>query len=131
MSSETSGGLIPHSSGESADVLGMKVIFRVTKEMTGGAYSLTNVAQPGDAGVPMHTHRNDHETMIVQRGCIVCRVGDVSRPTPTMSACSVRSLVFPRRSLRHNALWRLTAWISPCRPSSSRTALEPRVRPQR
>jgi uncharacterized cupin superfamily protein len=45
--------------------------------MTGGACSLlTNIAQPGDAGVPMHRHRDDHETMIVQRGRIVCRVGD-------------------------------------------------------
>jgi hypothetical protein len=33
----------------------MKVVFTVTKGMTGGAYSLlTNIAQPGDAGVPMH-----------------------------------------------------------------------------
>jgi quercetin dioxygenase-like cupin family protein len=77
MSSQTSGAVIPHDSGESVDVLGLKMIFRVTKEMTGGAYSLlTNIAQPGDAGVPMHTHRDDHETMIVQRGRIVCRVGD-------------------------------------------------------
>ena len=38
MSSQTSGALIPHDSGESADVLGLKMIFRVTKEMTGGAY---------------------------------------------------------------------------------------------
>jgi quercetin dioxygenase-like cupin family protein len=51
------------------------VIFQVTKEMSGGAFSLfTNVALP-DVGVPMHTHRKDHETVIVQRGRIVCRVG--------------------------------------------------------
>ena len=76
MSNETRTGLIRRGSGESADVLGIKVIFVVTKEMSGGAFSLfTNIA-PRGARVPMHTHRHDHETMVVQRGRIVCHVED-------------------------------------------------------
>ena len=74
MSTETRTGLIRRGSGESADVLGIRVIFLVTKEMSGGAFSLfRNIARRG-ARVPLHTHRHDHETMVVQRGRIVCRV---------------------------------------------------------
>jgi quercetin dioxygenase-like cupin family protein len=72
----TNGTLIPRGGGESADVLGITVRFLVTKEMSGGAFSLfANVAPPGMA-IPMHTHHHDHETMIVLRGRIVCRVGE-------------------------------------------------------
>ena len=77
MTGNASSVLIPRGSGESVEVLGgIDVIFKVTKAMSGGAYSLfTNIARP-PTGVPMHTHRRDHETMFVQRGRIVCRVGD-------------------------------------------------------
>jgi quercetin dioxygenase-like cupin family protein len=77
MSRETSSVLIPRGSGESVEAPGgIEVIFKVTKEMSGGAFSLvTNIAPPR-AAVPMHTHHKDHETVIVQRGRIVCRVGE-------------------------------------------------------
>jgi quercetin dioxygenase-like cupin family protein len=72
----TGGTLIPRDGGETADVLGITVRFLVTKEMSGGVFSLfVNIAPPGMA-IPMHVHRDDHETMVVQRGRIVCRVGE-------------------------------------------------------
>jgi quercetin dioxygenase-like cupin family protein len=68
--------LVPNGAGESAHIPGIKVVFKVTKHVSGGAYSMcTNRAEPG-AGVPMHTHRTDDETIVVLRGRIVCRVGD-------------------------------------------------------
>jgi quercetin dioxygenase-like cupin family protein len=78
MASQTSSSsaLVPHGAGETIAIPGIQIISKVTKEMSGGAYSVfVNLAEPG-AGVPMHTHLHDEETMIVLRGRIVCRLAD-------------------------------------------------------
>ena len=68
MASQTSSALVPHGAGEMTGLPGVQIISKVTKEMSGGAYSIfVNLAQAGP-GVPMHTHLHDEETMIVLRG---------------------------------------------------------------
>jgi quercetin dioxygenase-like cupin family protein len=62
--------------GEPIPYMGMQAIFRVSKEMSGGTHqAFENVTPPG-TGVPMHTHRTDDETLFVEQGRIVCRVGE-------------------------------------------------------
>jgi quercetin dioxygenase-like cupin family protein len=76
MASQTSSALVAHDAGETIAIPGIQIISKVTKEMSGGAYSLfVNLAEPGSA-VPMHTHLHDEETMVVLRGRIVCRLGE-------------------------------------------------------
>jgi hypothetical protein len=87
----TDGTLIPRGGGESADVLGITVRFLVTKEMSGGAFSLfTNVAAPGMA-IPMHTHRRDHET----RSSSGAALSAVSARTPLTWGRVTRSICVP------------------------------------
>ena len=76
MASQTSSALVPHGAGEMTEIPGIRIISKVSKEMSGGAYSIfVNLAEEGP-GVPMHTHHHDEETMIVLRGRIVCRLGE-------------------------------------------------------
>jgi quercetin dioxygenase-like cupin family protein len=76
MASQTSSALVPHGAGEMTEIPGLRIISKVSKEMSGGAYSIfVNLAEHGP-GVPMHTHLHDEETMIVLRGRIVCRLGE-------------------------------------------------------
>jgi quercetin dioxygenase-like cupin family protein len=76
MASQTSSALVPHGAGAVTDIPGIRIISKVSKEMSGGAYSIfVNLAEQGP-GVPMHTHLHDEETMIVLRGHIVCRLGE-------------------------------------------------------
>ena len=55
--------------------MGMQAVFRVTKEMSGGTYqAFENITPPGP-GVPLHTHHVDEETLFIEEGRIVCRLG--------------------------------------------------------
>jgi quercetin dioxygenase-like cupin family protein len=56
--------------------MGMQAIFRVSKEMSGGTHQVFENVTPPGTGVPMHTHHTDDETVFVEQGRIVCRVGD-------------------------------------------------------
>jgi quercetin dioxygenase-like cupin family protein len=61
---------------EPIDYLGMQVLMRVTKEMSGGTFQAFEHITPPGTGVPLHTHPLDEEHLFVERGRLRCRVGE-------------------------------------------------------
>jgi quercetin dioxygenase-like cupin family protein len=68
--------LVPRHGGDRVNLTGIDIVSKVTKQMSGGAYSLFEQIAPPGTAIPMHTHRTDEETMVVLEGHILCRLGD-------------------------------------------------------
>jgi hypothetical protein len=49
--------------GERISFMGMDLVWKITKEMSRGAYVVFAQVAPPDTGVPMHIHHRDEENL--------------------------------------------------------------------
>jgi mannose-6-phosphate isomerase-like protein (cupin superfamily) len=62
--------------GEANEAFGLRRVFRVTSDQTGGAFALFEENIPEGAGPPLHIHHREIETFIVLDGAVRFRAGD-------------------------------------------------------
>jgi quercetin dioxygenase-like cupin family protein len=71
-----SGMHVPADAGETIPFLGTEITFKVTREMSRGAYTMWEQIAPPGTGVPLHIHHKDEETLLLLEGRLVCRIGE-------------------------------------------------------
>jgi quercetin dioxygenase-like cupin family protein len=67
---------VPAAGGDRISFLGMDLIWKITSEMSRGAYVAFVQVAPPETGVPMHIHHNEEESAFVIEGHLVVRVGE-------------------------------------------------------
>ncbi len=63
-------------SGTVNEAFGLRRVFRVTAEQTGGAFAIFEENIPEGVGPPLHVHHKEIETFVVLEGTVRFRVGD-------------------------------------------------------
>jgi quercetin dioxygenase-like cupin family protein len=62
--------------GEVLSFMGMDLVWKITKEMSRGAYSVFIQAAPPGTGVPMHIHHRDEESIYLLEGALAFQLGE-------------------------------------------------------
>jgi quercetin dioxygenase-like cupin family protein len=70
------GELFAPEHAESGSVAGVEVMFRLSGQATGGAYSVLEFRLDPGRLIPPHAHRREHEVSYVLEGEIGLRIGD-------------------------------------------------------
>jgi len=87
------GYLLDENEGEAFWLLGMLETIRISREDTGGAYGLIEIALPAGVGPPWHVHPEEDEWIYVLEGELTVWVEghpDVERLAP-IDACTCRA----------------------------------------
>jgi mannose-6-phosphate isomerase-like protein (cupin superfamily) len=81
---------IPEGVGEAMACFGTTVTFKVTRDMSRGAYTIFETSAPPGTGIPMHIHHKDEESIFVIEGRIIVRVGELACKAGKGDCCTYR-----------------------------------------
>ena len=72
--------------GRALNVLGDRVVVRLSGEETEGAFSLIEQTSTPGMGIPLHTHANEDELFFVIEGAMQFQIGDQTVEAPAGTA---------------------------------------------
>ncbi len=75
-STPKTGTYVPAGAGPRISFMGMDLVWKVTSEMSRGAYVVFVHDAPPGTGAPVHLHPGEEETIFVIEGRVVVRLGD-------------------------------------------------------